>query len=305
MDNYLSAKTLKEQASIVTLLNALGYQPVKKSGKEHMYRSMLRDGDNTPSFTVDDRIGAWFDHGSGKGGNIIDFGLAYWRDLDFKGVVEKIQQVCNTPLPVKEYRPRMPVKVRNYKVDQVKPIGTHPAITSYLKGRGVLEVAGGRLSELYYHVLNDQGEKKCFFAAGWKNEAGSWEVRNKFFKGCLGSKAITFVPGDTRHAAIFEGYINYLSWLTENRAAKESVIILNTLSLLREGIVKATQFSKLDVYFDRDIAGFQAAREFIKALPYADDRSSAFQGFNDYNDKIVAVSALVLKADRGHHPIKR
>ena len=57
---------------------------------------------------------------------------------------------------------------------------------------------------------------KINFAAGWLNEAGGWEVRNKYFKGCLGQKAISFIPGHQKELCVFEGYINYLSWKTEN-----------------------------------------------------------------------------------------
>jgi len=288
MSDLLNAKELKEQGSIVDLLKRLGYDPVRKTGKEHMYRSMLRDGDQTPSLSVDDKIGAWYDHGSGKGGNIIDFGLAYWPTMTFNEVIARLQTECNvSPREQRNLRPRIPVKARNYFIDRISALGTNPAISNYLLGRGIFETARGRLSEVYYFVESN-GDRKPFFAAGWQNEAGGWEVRNKYFKGCLGSKAITFIQGDTKHAVLFEGYINYLSWLSEHKEAMQSVIILNTLSLLKEGIIKAKQFSKLDIYFDRDPSGFQAAKDLIAALPYGVDRSSAFEGFNDYNDKLVA-----------------
>jgi hypothetical protein len=289
MTQLLNAKDLKEQASVVELLSRLGYEPVRKFGKEHMYRSMLRDGDHDPSFSVDDKIGAWYDHGTGQGGNIIDLGIALWPDLNFNEVIEKIQVTSNTASPVpREPRPRLPVKARNYLIEQVKAIGTHPAITSYLQGRGVFDVARKHLSEVYYHVKNERDEKKQFFAAGWKNEAGSWEVRNRYFKGCLGTKAISVIPGDPKSVAVFEGYMNYLSWLKEHPRASPSVIVLNTLSLLGEGISKATQFSHIDLFLDRDTAGVHATKDFIRALPYASDRSGLYEKFNDYNDKLVA-----------------
>jgi len=288
MADLLNAKELKEQASIVDLLQRLGFEPVKKSGKEHIYRSMLRDGDRTPSFSVDDNIGAWYDHGIGKGGNIIDFGLAYWPSLDFTEVIEKIQTACNVQAVKRGRRPRMPVKVRNYAVEQVKALGTHPAITNYLKSRGVFDVARESLHEIYYTVSDNKGDKKQFFAAGWKNEADGWEVRNQYFKGCLGQKAISFIPRDNKRVVLFEGYINYLSWLKENPEAVQSVIVLNTRALLKEGIQRAIQFSAIDLYFDRDAPGHQATRDFMKALPYATDRSAAYEGYNDYNDKLVA-----------------
>ncbi|RYZ21426.1 MAG: hypothetical protein EOP49_47045, partial [Sphingobacteriales bacterium] len=94
MSVFINAKDLKEQASIVDLLANLGFKPARKTGKEYLYISMLREGDTNPSLSVDDALGVWFDHGTRKGGNIIDFGLAYWKYLTFNEVVEKLQEHC-------------------------------------------------------------------------------------------------------------------------------------------------------------------------------------------------------------------
>jgi len=186
MSELLTAKELKEQASLVDLLNRLGYQPVPKRGREKMYISMLRDNDTNPSFSVNDELGVWFDHGAGKGGNIIDFGLAYWKHLSFSEVVKKIQDVCS--LPAAEPRPRRPRNASKvyHVVERVKPLGVHPAITDYLKSRGVFDVAKFYLSEVYYYVEDDNEVRKHYFAAGWLNENNTWEVRNRYFKGCMG-----------------------------------------------------------------------------------------------------------------------
>lgn len=291
MSEHLIAKELKEHASIVDLLKRLGFNPVKKSGKEHLYISMLREFDTKPSFCVNDDVGVWFDHGIRKGGNIIDFGLAYWRTLSFNEVVEKLVAICAANLPERQSRPRRPgnaVKLPHYIIEAVKDVGTHPAITSYLKSRGVFDLAKKLLNEVYYYVEVQKGERKHFYAAGWKNESDGWEVRNKYFKGCLGKKAISVIQGHPKEVAVFEGFINYLSWNAENPEAVSSIIVLNTLALLSEGIEKAKEFSSINLFLDRDNAGHQATATFIKALPYASDRSKAYEGFNDYNDKLVA-----------------
>lgn len=296
MSDLLSAKELKEQGSIVDLLSRLGYQPVPKRGREKMYYSMLREDDHDPSFSVNDDLGVWFDHGSGRGGNIIDFGLLYWKHLGFNDVVKKIQQVCSLePGESKIARPRKAVKIPQHIVEQVKPLGTHPAITDYLKGRGVFEVAKKYLSEVYYYVEDDKGVRKHYFAAGWPNENNSWEVRNRYFKGCMGHKGITVISGHPKKAVVFEGFLNFLSWRLENPDADHSVIVLNTLTLLQQGINKAKAFSGLDIYFDRDKGGKSATNDFIRTLPYATDRSKLYDGFNDYNDKIKA--ALKIAAE--------
>lgn len=287
MSNDQNLKELREQGSMVALLAGLGYQPARQSGREKMYCSMLRDNDKVPSFAVNDELGVWFDHGTRKGGNMIDFGLAYWPHLNFPQVVEKLMEVTSGgPRESRPMRPRKQTRLPNYVIYETKDIGTHPAITEYLKSRGIFYEAKAQLSEVYYYVEDQKGERKDYYAAGWKNENGAWEVRNKYFKGCLGHKGISLLPGHAKSLAVFEGFLNYLSWKKENPAADHSVMVLNSLSLLRPGIERAKAFSSIDIYFDRDAAGFSAAREFIRELPYTCDRSVAYAGYNDYNDKI-------------------
>src|ERR1700761_4847647 len=162
MNKMLNANELKAQVSIVDLLARLGFHPLPRHGREKMYRSMLRDDDRTPSFSVNDELGVWYDYGTGKGGNVIDFGMAYWQNLNFQEVVKKINEVLLQVLtqPVNEKRLRSPVKIPVYKIEDIKVIGTHAAITAYLKSRGVFELAKKHLSEIYYYIEDDKGLRK-------------------------------------------------------------------------------------------------------------------------------------------------
>jgi hypothetical protein len=288
-------KELKESGSIVTLLDRLGYQPVPKKGRETMYLSMLRDNDKSPSMSVNDQLGVWFDHGAGKGGNIIDFGIAYWKGLNFVEVVQKIQETLSSGAVAapKIVRPQGASKKPNYIVYQTKPLGTHPAITEYLQSRGVFQVAKPHLREVYYYVEDEKGDRKNYFSAGWQNEHMAWEVRNRLFKGCMGPKAISFLPDNPKKVAAFEGFLDFLSWKTEHPADDRSIIVLNAVTMLNQGIIKAKAFPDIDIYFDRDKAGIMATRDMLKALPYATDKSKAYEGFNDYNDKIQGIYEAV------------
>lgn len=283
----MNAKEIKENISILDLLSRLGYKPQKKVGKEHYFISMLREPESTPSFSVNDKVGYWFDHGLGKGGNIIDFGLLYWPGYSFAEVLEKItsETGANT---IPYQRQKVAVKKPNYQILEIVDLGTNKAITDYLQSRGIWLQAQGRLKEIYYWVENEQKHRKTFFAAGWQNESGSWEVRSISFQGSLGSKAISFVPGDEKHLAVFEGFIDYLSWLAENPFARNSVLVLNSLSMLKHGIKKAGPFKHVDTYFDNDPSGQAATIAFRQAVPQAQDRSYIYEGYNDYNDKLVA-----------------
>ncbi len=291
-NQQIKASDVKEQVSIADLLLRLGFQPQRNTGKELHYYSMLRDTDTTPSFMVNDKLAVWYDHGLGKGGNIIDFGLLYWKNLSFPEVLEKIVTVANTeiiPCNLSDNkRKRCPVKIPHYEVEEIKDLGNNPAIADYLVRRGIWQEAQNSLKEVYYYVEDQKKLRKRFFSAGWQNELGVWEVRNPFFKGCLGHKAISFIPGDENHLAVFEGYMDYLSWKAEEPFATESVIVLNSVNLLHSAIAKAKGYPAISIYFDRDHTGHQASNEFIKANPLAVDRSSAYAGYNDYNDKLTA-----------------
>lgn len=274
------------------LLARLGYQPAKPGGRELLYRSMLRDGDRTPSFSVNDALGVWYDHGTGKGGNVIDFGLAYWPDLTFKDVVQKIWEVAQQPVPTVAVslqpagRRRRAQKLPHYQVEEVKSLCNNPQIRHYLENRGVLHLAKGRLQEVYYVVEDEKHQRKHFFAAGHQNELGGWEVRNKYFKGCLGKKALTIIiECDARRVVLFEGYFDYLGWLHEHPEDKPSIIVLNSLSLLEAAMKVAMRYPQIDCFFDHDKPGRQATRTLLKALPYASDRSAIYKGHHDYNDK--------------------
>jgi len=291
--NAISARDLKDRVSLVSLLAQLGFEPLRKSGKELFYISMLRDSDTDPSFTVNEQLNVWYDHGLGKGGNIIDFGLAYWK-IPFQDVLEKIMQVIGQRLPVKncvpeaKFRKRSAVKIPHYEIQEIKELGNNPSITEYLQSRCVWEAAQDSLKEIYYYVEDQKKMRKQFFAAGWQNELGAWEVRNLYFKGCLGHKALTILPGEENNLVVFEGYLNYLSWLTENPQATDSILVLNSISLLQGAIRKAKDYPQVQLFFDRDSTGQIASLDFKKSVPQAIDRSAIYKHHNDYNDKLVA-----------------
>lgn len=303
MAKWINAEQIKDQVSLVDLLARLGHTPAYRSGRELFYRSMLRE-ERTPSLCVNDTMDVWFDHGgqgrSGiRGGNVIDFGLAYWHPTTFPDVVERISNIMAIPVQTmaldykQRKRPRQqPKRVANYRVETVKELDSHPAITRYLKSRGIWEAAQGKIKEVYYAVDSGPKQGRQFFSAGWQNEAGAWELRNRVgdrdFKACLGRKAITFLPGDHDNLSMFEGYIDYLSWKTDNPSASDTVIVLNSVNLIDTAIDRARAYGHINIYFDRDRAGEVAFRTLHNALPHARDGSDAYNGYNDYNEMLMA-----------------
>lgn len=309
MTKWIDAEQIKDQVSLVELLTRLGHAPAYRSGKELFYRSMLRE-EKSPSLCVNENLGVWFDHGGAnssgiKGGNVIDFGLSYWHPITFPEVLEKIRNAMALPIHeitdagFREKRPRQEsTRIPNYRITGVKELGNHPAISRYLQSRGIWEQAQGRMKEIHYVIAAGPKQGREFFSAGWQNETGAWELRNRIgerdFKSCLGRKAITFVPGSEDRLSVFEGYMDYLSWLRDNPEAEDSVIVLNSVNLIDSAIDRAATYARINAYFDRDKAGETAFQILQQALPHVQDRSLTYAGYNDYNEMLMSRPPLRL-----------
>ena len=78
------------QTDIVEYLEKLGYQSQKNSNNDYWYLLPLRD-EKQASFKVNWKLNSWYDHGSGKGGNIIDFGILY-HQCSITEFIQKLSQ---------------------------------------------------------------------------------------------------------------------------------------------------------------------------------------------------------------------
>ena len=315
MATWINAEQIKDQVSLVALLARLGHAPAYRSGKELFYKSMLRE-ENTPSLCVNEALNVWFDHGGANasginGGNVIDFGIAFWYPSTFNEVVAKISAIMtitpseNLSQDYRDRRPRIPAtRVTNYTIETIKELNNHPAITRYLQSRGIWEAAQDSIKEVYYAINNGPKAGRQFFSAGWQNDAGGWELRNRIgerdFKACLGRKAITTIPGDESSLSLFEGYMDYLSWRQDNPESLDTIIVLNSVNLLHVAINKASTFTTANVYFDRDNAGQAALGQLLKAMPNATDRSDIYRGFKDYNEMLMARPPQNILYDEEH-----
>ena len=74
MQNNLYNRQEMKQIDIVEYLEKIDYQPQKINNNDYWYKSPLRE-EKEASFKVNRRLNVWFDHGTGEGGNFIDFAL--------------------------------------------------------------------------------------------------------------------------------------------------------------------------------------------------------------------------------------
>ena len=125
----------------------------------------------------------------------------------------------------------------------------HPKLLLYLSEWGLQPSdVSPFLSEVYYEV-----SEKCIFALGFPNDAGGWELRNPYFKGCFAPKAISTIKGtDSHKLQLFEGFMDFLSWRKLHPEVQDDSIILNSLTLLPKLIPTLHPYPIIESLLDND-----------------------------------------------------
>ena len=271
-----------KQVSIVDYLAQTGYKPKLIKGVNYWYCSPLRS-ELTPSFKVNAERNQWYDFATGDHGDIIDLvctlqhcstAEAMRRLAALKGVRLAPSFSFGGTTPVRSQAPSMEL----IGVQAVK----HPKLLLYLSERGLQPSdVSPFLSEVYYKV-----SEKCFFALGLPNDAGGWELRNPYFKGCFAPKSISTIKGtDSHKLQLFEGFMDFLSWRKLHPEVQADSIILNSLTLLPKLIPSLHPYPIIESLLDNDEAGDRATKQLFDAgLPVKDMRAcyAPYKDINEY-----------------------
>lgn len=149
---------------------------------------------------------------------------------------------------------------------------------------------------------------KWNFAIGFPNASGGYEVRNKYFKGCIAPKDITHIrqTGEPKETCyVFEGFMDYLSFLTLRQKNcpdypdfdKQDYLILNSVSNLSKALYPLGNYEKIHCFFDNDTAGIRAVQELYKEYSFrVRDSSRIYSGYKDLNDYLCG-KRLIQSAD--------
>lgn len=239
-------------------LGRLGYQPARIRGDDLWYRSPFRPNERTPSFKIDRTKNVWYDHAMGQGGTIIDFVQELNGLPDISRVLESIEDVLGrTPAPPRFVMPEPKVATpREAPIIEAVTDIQDRGLETYLGMRAIpVDLARRYMKEVVYRTGG-----ATYRALAFGNDAGGLEVRNPGFKGTLGKKDVTFLPGENRKsAAVFEGAMDFLATLAyyKREQSAASVLVLNSVALLHRGadVLRANQAERLYTYFDHDDAG--------------------------------------------------
>ena len=268
---------------MVDYFSALGFLPKRVSGHQYWYLSPFRN-ERTASFKINRNINCWYDFGEGKGGTVIDFGIRYFNC----SVYEFLQQLFLFPTPScqpLDNRVTTEEKESQIEVTEVKTI-TSFSLRNYLKERKIdCDIANAFCKEVPFR-MND----KNYFALGFANDAGGYELRNSFFKGSTHPKDITSIENNGINISFFEGFFDFLSYKTmmkKTECVTEDYCILNSLSFLNRVKDIITQYPSARIFFDRDKSGTKATAELIQLNRRATDESHLYQSNKDLNEWLM------------------
>lgn len=261
-----------KRLSIRTYLSRRGIQPARENTRCGFYLSPLRS-EHTPSFKVDYAQNLWYDHGTGEGGSIIDLIMRLER-CSFAKAVQSLGSDERIPIAT-----IAPASVPALRILSDMPL-QHPALLGYLKERGIdLAIAAEHCREVRYAVGD-----KIYFAIGFRNDAGGWELRSERFKGSSTPKNITTIDNGSGTIMVFEGFMDFLSYLTlkENAHPTCDVVVLNSVVNLPKALPFLQRHAVIHTFLDNDAVGRKATAAIVRQCYRSQIIEQAF--YRDYKD---------------------
>ena len=164
---------------------------------------------------------------------------------------------------------------------------SHEALKGYLKERGIDPAIAGRFcKEVAYGIRG-----KRYFAIGFMNRSGGYELRNPMFKGCISPKDISCVSLSGKkqdRCCVFEGFMDFLSALVLRTVKDEDCLVLNSVSNLGRSYAVLEVYGKIRCFLDRDRAGITALETLtIHFGNKVTDCSGLYDGFKDLNEYLT------------------
>lgn len=277
----MDARQMRE-IPIADFLNAMGVHPARQRRNALWYSAPYRT-ERTPSFKVDTTKNVWFDFGTGKGGDIFDLAGEFIGSGDFLLRAAFIAKRGTCPLPIMERPQRNEEKEPVFEDIWVRPL-QDSKLLGYLRERGIFaEIAITNCEEVRYQVHG-----KRYYAIGFRNNAGGWELRNRFFKGCIPPKDISLRRNGSDVCAVFEGFIDYLSAMQLGIIASDW-LVLNSVSNVEKALKVLDGYRRIDCYLDNDDAGhrtLERLREDFGEKVF--DRSSLYADHKDLNEYLLS-----------------
>ncbi|MBR8726494.1 toprim domain-containing protein [Bacteroides pyogenes] len=281
-----------KQIKIADYLHSLGFSPVKQQGINLWYKSPLRE-ETEASFKVNTERNQWYDFALGKGGNIIALAQELYCSDHVPYLLQRIEEQTPRIHPVSFSFGKQSSSEPSFQQLEIVPLSS-PALLTYLQGRGInIALAKKECSEAHF-----THHGKRYFAIAFPNVSAGYEIRNRYFKGCIAPKEISYIRQSEEPKSacfVFEGFMDYLSFLTLRLEScpqhpdfdNQDYIILNSVANVSKALYPLGNYERIHCFLDNDRAGIEALQQIRKeydATRYIRDASQIYSGCKDLNE---------------------
>lgn len=286
-NEYYDLQSIKG-ISIADYLHSRGIQPVKQYGSYALYNAPYRE-DYNASLKVDFARNLWYDFGLGKGGSIIDLVMLLQRCNAHEAMSHLAENALSfhraTPSK-EEISKQSPSTRRILGISEELP----PHLQRYLQEERKIDFS---LAKHYLRSVCYEVDGRTYTAIGFANRAGGYELRDdKTFKGTIAPKDISVIAGDANNVphCIFEGFMDFLSYLTMKGKEIAPCIVLNSVSNVHRAVtyLREHHIGCVRAFLDNDEAGRRAMQVLQSAGMSAEDMSRHYGGYKDLNEYHVS-----------------
>jgi hypothetical protein len=291
-----------KQIDMVEYLAGLGYHPAKPPrGNDYWYLSPLPGrNEKDASFKINRKKNVWYDHGIGKGGDIIDFGTLF-HNCTIQELLKKLSDFKGHPVlsfgsltfsdSVPGAKTRFAGEKKETTDNKIIVLDARQLaakeLLDYLQKRFIpLEIAHQYCREVDFLLYGKQHT-----VIGFQNNSGGYELRNENFKGSSSPKDITFIDHGKSQVAVFEGNFDFLSFQTINHIDIDPLtnfLILNSLSFFEKCRELMEKHDHIHLFLNRDTAGFNCTKQAIEwNNEKFIDRSGFYRGRKDLNEWLI------------------
>ena len=299
---------LAKKISIIDFLKKEGFSDSHRSGDNYWYLSPLHN-EKTASFKVNKSGNVWYDHAKDEGGDIIRLAillhhlssvsaaLSYIERLGLSPMENADSSSSDTDTNPKDEEPNRDgkdEKGRNGRIYEVRlsPLKTSSLISYFTCRQIDYEVCKSHCKEVHYKIRD-----KHYYGIAFPNVSNGHEVRNQYFKGCIGRKDVSLIVYRSNErqdgCLVFEGFMDFLSYLTLQKRGDPlftmeqpfDLMILNSVGNIHRGMRYMEQYSAIHCYLDNDEAGQHAVQYITESLgERVTDESWRYADYKDVND---------------------
>lgn len=248
--------------------------PVSKKGSNWWYLSPLHI-EKTASFKVNIDKNVWYDFGLGKGGGLSTLVNLLYHPNNLQDYLQHLIGIKTSFPKVSKVTNEEPSTFSHVEVVDLD----NSALLTYLAKRGITQqVASQYCKEIHY-----LSHGKRYFAVGFPNRSGGYEIRNAYFKGCISPKDISVISKGNNVCHVFEGFVDFLSYAVLHGDC--DTIVLNSVINVPKSIDYLNRYDYVYCHLDNDKAGHDATEQIkISCRGNVIDASDEYKEAKDLNE---------------------